>query len=383
MSKKSILAMVLLVLSLALVGCTQTPSSTPSSSTPESSGTPSSTAEIPEFVMAWGSELHTGVMNLTVGRPEAFADNDVHFDIIDPANFDLVKDGEVIAHLQFVLSKGGSEVATMFGQGHLDFGFSSNTAILSAVDAGTKVRILSPMQAEGIALVFPPESELSDWDSFVEHLNNTPDPVRIGYHSPVSAPRIVLEYVLKSEGISVTQDPNDGEADVLLVDLKGASNLLPSLTGQVVDAWVGPAHYPEEAEVQNLGKVVLTLQSFPGEWAGFPCCVFSARQEIIDNYPEVCQALTQIVHDCMVYATDHREELSEVIFERLGISAEAVMNSEIVFSTDPTEKWFSDIGIYYDAMQSMNQFSGAFAEASFADARALFTDFQFIENIAQ
>jgi len=338
---------------------------------------------VPELVVAWGSELHTGVMNLVVNRADLFADKPVHLNIIDAENYDLIQDGKVVAHLKFVLSKGGSEVATMFAQNVVDFGFSSNTSIFSAVDAGAKVKIISPLQSDGIALVFPPDTIIKDWDSLKRYLQSSKEPVKIGYHSPVSAPRIALEYVLTQQGIKITQDPGDASANVLLVDLKGSKNLLPSLNSKVVDAWVGPSHYPEAAEVEGLGKIVLNLKDFPeaGQWEDFPCCVFSARQEIIDNYPKACQAMTQLVTYCANKATEDRNTLAEVIFDTIGIPQQAVKNARINFTTRITDKWYSDLGVYFAAMTSMGQFNGDLKDVNYDQAKKMSIDQQFVEKV--
>ena len=370
--KKVTLALSALLLAGGLIGC--------GGSTPNS---PGSAEKVPELVVSWGSELHTGVMNMVVNRADLFSNESVHLDIIDAENYDLIQDGKVVAHLKFVLSKGGSEVATMFAQKIIDFGFSSNTAIFSAVDAGAKAKILSPLQSDGIALVFPPGSTINDWESLKKHLQSSREPVKIGYHSPVSAPRIALEYVLTQQGIKITQDPGDADADVLLVDLKGSSNLLPSLKSGVVDAWVGPSHYPEAAEVEGLGKVVLNLRDFPeaGQWENFPCCVFSARQDVIDDYPQACQAMTQLVTNCARHAIEDRDTLAEVIFATIGIPQQAVKNARINFVTSITDKWYSDIGVYFAAMTSMGQFNGDLKGMSYEQAKNLVIDPRFVEKV--
>jgi NitT/TauT family transport system substrate-binding protein len=372
LKKKVPLLLLSLLLIGGLIGCGGGSSTT---SAPEE--------KIPELVVAWGSELHTGVMNMIVNRADLFADKPVHLNIIDAENYDLIQDGAVVAHLKFVLSKGGSEVATMFAQNVIDFGFSSNTAVFSAVDAGAKVKIVSPLQSDGIALVFPPGSKINNWESLKKHLQSGKEPVKIGYHSPVSAPRIALEYVLKEQGIKITQDPGDASANVLLVDLKGSSNLLPSLKSKVVDAWVGPSHYPEAAEVEGLGKIVLNLRDFPeaGQWDDFPCCVFSARQEIIDSYPKACQAMTQLVTYCAHQATQDRDTLAEVIFATIGIPQQAVKNARINFVTRATDKWFSDLGVYFAAMTSMGQFNGDLKGVDYGQARNMVIDTQFVEKV--
>lgn len=328
-------------------------------------------SDIPNLSISWGNELHTGTMNVPLERVDYFKEKGVYFNPISKEQFELVKDGKKLALLNFIPSKGGSEAATLMGQEHLDIAFCSNTAILSAIDQGTKVKILAPIQTDGISLVFPEDSNFYGWEEVKSHIEKSDTPVKIGYHSPVSAPRIVLESVLKTEGLKVTEDPNDTNADVLLVDLKGSSNLLPSLTSKQVDAWVGPSHHPETAEVKGLGKIVLTLKDFPpaGKWENFPCCVVSAREEVLNEYPEVLNALVELVDENAKYSMENRKDVAKIISETIGVPEEAINNSEIKYTTNPSEKWLDGISIYSDALNDMNKFNGKLKDKNFEEVK--------------
>ena len=52
---------------------------------------------IPTITIGWANELHTGNAQLTKMIPEVFADNPVHLKPISSSQFELIKDGEVIA----------------------------------------------------------------------------------------------------------------------------------------------------------------------------------------------------------------------------------------------------------------------------------------------
>ncbi|MCT4507376.1 MAG: ABC transporter substrate-binding protein [Tepidibacter sp.] len=321
-------------------------------------------------------------MNIPLHKTENFKENDIYFNPISEQQFELMKNGKKLALFNFVPTKGGSEAATLMGQGHLDAAVCSNTAMLSAYDQGTDVKILCPIQTDGVSLVFGPDKDFYGWEEVKKYIQKSDVPVKIGYHSPVSGPRIVLESVLKTEGLNVTENPNDIEADVLLIDLKGSQNLLPSLTSKQVDAWVGPSHYPEAAEHENLGKIVLNLKDFPpkGKWENFPCCVFSAREEVMSKYPEVFDAMVQLITDDAKYCMKNKEDVADVLSNVIGVHEDVVKSSTITYTTNPTEKWIDGIKVYYTALDKMDKFNGRLKNKDFDEVKEKVFEFKYAEE---
>lgn len=88
-------------------------------------------------------------------------------------------------------------------------------------------------------------------------------PVKLGYHSPTSAPKILIEAALFEAGLRLTGDANatKGEADVLLVDLKSVANFNSALTSGQVDFWVAPAPTPQVAVLKKQGKMILDFKN--------------------------------------------------------------------------------------------------------------------------
>ncbi|KNF07905.1 ABC-type nitrate/sulfonate/bicarbonate transport system, periplasmic component [Gottschalkia purinilytica] len=335
--------------------------------------------EVPTISVSWGNELHTGIMHVPLKRVDDFKKKGTYFNPISNEQFELIKDDKKLALFNFIPTKGGSEVASLMSQKHLDAAFTSNTAILSAVDQGTPIKILSPIQTDGVALVFSPDKNFYGWEEVKKHIQGSNVPVKIGYHSPVSGPRIVLESVLKNEGLKVTEDPNNSKADVLLVDLKGSKNLLPSLSSKQVDAWVGPSHYPEAAEVEKLGKIVLNLKDFPpaGKWENFPCCVFAAREDILEKYPEVFEAMTELITENAKYTMEHKDDVSKIMAEIIGVPEEAIKASQIKYTTDPSEQWLSGIKVYVDALSNMGKLTGELKGKNFDEVKDKAFDFTY------
>ena len=112
-------------------------------------------AEIPTLNVGWGKSLHTGNMELL--RP------------LSDTQLELVKDGEVMAYLNVMITKGASENATLMSQGHMDIAYCSSTAMMTCYDSGTDVSILCPIQSGGVAIVAKADAPYNSFDELVEY----------------------------------------------------------------------------------------------------------------------------------------------------------------------------------------------------------------------
>jgi NitT/TauT family transport system substrate-binding protein len=376
-NKSTLVVISVLLISMLIAGCSNQSAQTPEPSKEEQS------EELPEIRLSWGNDLHTAIPYVPIKLVDEFKKTGVYFNPLSEDKFELIENGKKLAIISFIPTKGGSEVATLMGQNHLDAALTSNTAMLTAIDKGTDIKILHPVQTGGISLVFSPDKDFYGWEQVKDYIVNSNVPVKIGYHSPISGPRILMESILKEEGLKVTEDPGDASADVLLVDLKGANNLIPSLSGKQVDAWVGPTAYPETAEYRNLGKIVLKLEDFPpkGKWTNFPCCIFAVRQEIADNHPEVVKALTHLLDESCKFCMEKRPEAAEALSGFIGIEAEIIENATIRYTTDPSEEWLNGIKVYVDALNKMDKFSDRLKGKDFDEVVKQAFDFSFINEL--
>ena len=151
-------------------------------------------AELPAFKTGFIFTTHHSTFQVAASRGEAFRDLGVYLKpLVERESYELIKDGKPIAILDLVVAKSGSETATLFAQKHLDMGIASITAIMAGIDKGTPMKIVCPLQTEGMALVVPKDSPLTSWESLLQRVKDSKEPVKIGFHSPTSAPKIVLE----------------------------------------------------------------------------------------------------------------------------------------------------------------------------------------------
>lgn len=303
--------------------------------------------------------------------------------MIDKQQYELYKGQEKIALVNTIVTKGSSETAVMMGQGRIDCCVNSSTGMISGYDQGTDIQMLCPIHVDGISLVFAPGSEVYGWEAVEKTIKDSPVPFRIGFHSPTSAPRVLVQAALERSGLKVTLDPNDEKADVLLVNLNGSKNLLSSLTNNIVDAWTGPSHHPELAENMGFGKIALKLKDFPpqGLWLDFPCCVFAASKKFITEQPEIVQGLVNLLTWSANWCQNNRDEAAPILAGIIGVPEDVVKKAEIVFTTKPTQKWLDGEGLYVEMLNRLGMFDGRMKGKKFDEVKDVIFNFQFINNV--
>lgn len=196
------------------------------------------TEKLPVINFSYGFTTHHQGFTVTLQKGEAFKEFGVYFKpVIEKEKYDLYKDGKRLARFNVIVTKSGAEAASLFAQKHLDMTVNSFPAMLSAIDNGTQIKVLAPIQADGIAMVGSFNGPVKDWNSLMKFIKESKTPVKIGYHSPTSAPKILLEAALFEEGLRLTGDASmtKKDADILLVDLKSIANFNVALTSKQVD----------------------------------------------------------------------------------------------------------------------------------------------------
>ena len=291
-------------------------------------------------------------------------------------------DGTPLAVLNFIVSKSGSETSTLFAMNRLDIGLSSSTAFMSGIDKGTKMKILCPLHVDGMSMVFPADSKINGYEAVSAAIKNSKTPFKLGYHSPTSAPRIVFEGALHKAGYKITGNPNDVDADILMVDLKSTSNLIPALLSRQVDCWVGPAPHPAVAEYKHVGHIGLNSRDLlpKGLWTDFPCCVMGASDQMIAENPEVVQAMTDLMTLAAKWSNTNKIETAKISADWIGVPQSAVEKSTIIYTTDPTENWMKGEGVFLAMLNSMNKFKGKMKDAELAAAAPVLYDFSFVKK---
>ncbi len=345
---------------------------------------PVSGQDVPVLKVGYIFTTHHTPLMVAATKGDEFKSMGVYLrPLIPKEKYELVDNGKKIAILDLVANKSGAETATLFAQKHMDLAMASVTAIMAGIDKGTPIKILGPLQTEGMALVMPKDSPVNGWNDLLTLIQESKQPVKIGYHSPTSAPKIVLEGALRQAGIQVTGDPNDLSAKVLLVDLKDTPNLIPALNSKQVEGIVGPSPFPEVAVTRGVGKIVLDLRDLPpsGYWHDFPCCVTAAREEIAAKNPEIVQKFVEMVVRCNEWCDKNKAEAGILTAAWIGVPAEVGKASSLVFLPNFTDGWMRGAGIYMDILNKMGNFKGKLNDKKLEDVKPVLFDLRFIDQV--
>lgn len=339
---------------------------------------------IPTINMAWDFDLHAAALLAAVSKQDSFKDSGYYLKaVVEKEQYELCKaDGTKMALINTIVTKGSSETAVMMGQGEIDCCVNSSTGMMGGIDQGTDIRFLCPIHVDGISLVVDPDSPIDSWKDFMSYIKGSQVPVKVGYHSPTSAPRVLIQKVMMDAGLDVSEDPENMEADVTLVNLNGSKNLLPSLSNDLVDAWVGPSHHPEMAENEGVGKIAVKLADFPpkGQWLDFPCCVFAATDEQIEKNPEIYDAMVDLLTYSANWCQENKEEAAPVLSQIVGIPEEVVKEASIVYTTSPTKNWYTGEKLYVDMLNTLGIFEGDMKGKTYDEVKDSLFYFDFLEN---
>ena len=345
---------------------------------------PAMASDVPKLNMGYVFTTHHTPLLVAAVRGDAFKGTGAYMETIVPKQkFRLMSDaGQPLAELNLLVSKSGSETITLFAMNQMDLAVASSTAFMSGVDKGTKVKALCPLHVDGMAMVFPADSTVTGYDQVAAAIKASKTPFKIGYHSPTSAPRVVFEGALHNAGFKITGDPNDADADILMVDLKSTSNLIPALLSKQVDCWVGPAPHPSVAEFKGVGHIALDSRDLPpeGKWHDFPCCVMGASEALIAEHPEVVQAMTDLMTASAKWCNANKVDAAKITAKWIGAPEEALVKSAIIYTTDPTENWLNGEQMFIDMLRSMNKLKGKLKDTDPVATRALLFDFSFVDN---
>lgn len=338
--------------------------------------------ELATYQIGYGFSSHEAAFMVAAAQGKNISSQTYLEEVAARQKYKLMVDGKALAYVEVVTTTGGNQAMQLMSQGHLDLSLNSSAALMASVDQGGTMQAICGIHTGGIAVVAPIDFPAAGWDEFLVVVKASKNPVKVGYHSPTSAPVILFEAAIKQAGLTTTADPNDRNADILLVDLKDTKNLLPAMNSKQVDAWVGPSPHPEVAQVTGAGKVILDMKDMPpkGQWDDFPCCVATASAEMIADHPDVVQAFVDVMHQASIYAMAHPDQLATDMADWCGVPLEAAQKNTVKYTVEPTDKWFAGEQIIFQALKDTGKISNALLSLDFEQAKEVLFDFSFVNK---
>ena len=345
---------------------------------------PAFAEDVPTLRASVSFSTHQEAFTVAMAKGPEFKDLGVWLEpVVEREKFDLYENGKKVARLNLIISKGGSETSALFAQNHLDLALNSTPAMLAAIDRGTKIKILAPLQADGIAMATRTDIDVKGWDAFQDYVKKSKKPVTVGYHSLTSAPKIIFESAMSHNGLKTTGNANatKEEADILMVDIKSMSNVIPSFIAKQIEFAVVNTPTSEVIEAKKQGHIVLQMKELPpkGEWESFPCCCVAGSDAIVKAHPEAVAAYVKLITESSKWCMANKLEAAKVTSEWYGLDADIIAKADIEFSTKVTPTWLNNAERYPEMLNQLGQLTGALKGKKLADVYDLVFDFQFTE----
>ena len=122
-----------------------------------------------------------------------------------PDTADLIVNGVPVAEIKLVGGDAGPQVMQMAATNVVQMGYVGVPPTIAAIDKGTPVKIINPVNTEGSGLVVDVNAPVTDWKSFVtwaQQRSAAGNPLKIAAPGKGSIQDVMLQYALKDSGIT-------------------------------------------------------------------------------------------------------------------------------------------------------------------------------------
>lgn len=315
-----------------------------------------SSPSLPLLRIAHAPHDHHSPLYVAALNPDYFKNNGGIYlrEITFQRDYELVGPQGPLALVSIQQSSGGSEIIRKLAEHHFDMAFGGVPAILQFIDQGGKLRIVAPVMTEGAGVLISKKIPVANWQEFTAYVKQSPRPVRIGYKMEVSVQSVIFDQALKESGITASKDLDDPRAEIILVNLFGEKNLVPSLEQQMIDGFVVMQPFLALAESKGLGKVITLLKDLPAKesWAGTPCCALAADDGFAQENPAAVEGLVSLMLRASNFIAAEPETSAALIAKWLNLPADVEQKSlpTIEFLGEYNEQWEKNMRLWIRVM---------------------------------
>jgi NitT/TauT family transport system substrate-binding protein len=156
-------------------------------------------------------DMHSAALHIALKKWQYF--NDTYGVALKPRDptmarpdmADLIVNGVTVAQVKLVGGDAGPQVMQMAATDIVQMGYVGVPPAIAAIDKGTPVKIINPVNTEGSGLVVDINAPVTDWNSFVnwsQQRSAEGKPLKIAAPGKGSIQDVMLQYALRDSGIS-------------------------------------------------------------------------------------------------------------------------------------------------------------------------------------
>lgn len=215
----------------------------------------------------------------------------------------------------------GGDLMTAMASGEVDVGYLGITPVLSSIEKGVPVKVVSGVQTEGSGIAVSNESGINQASDFKGKAIATPGEASIQY--------MLLAYYLKENGMST---------DDLNVSAMKVAPMNDALNANKIDGMLTYEPYVTIA-VENGNKLFIDSgEILPGH----PCCVVAASDKFINDHPDELKDIVDIHANATKYIQDNPKkaaaDLPKDIVSDVSVEEKAISGINFISGLNDTFK---------------------------------------------
>ncbi len=181
----------------------------------------------------------------------------------------------------------GGDLMTAMASGDVDVGYVGITPVLSSIDKGVPVKVISGVQTGGSGIVVDNDSGISSAKDLVGKSIATPGDSSIQY--------MLLKYYLKQNNIDIK--------DVQVSAMKVPS-MNDALKSGKIDGMLTYEPYVTTAVSDGNKELINSSEILPDH----PCCVIAASEDFLKEHPDEAKKIVSIHDNATKYVEEHPDE---------------------------------------------------------------------------
>ena len=186
----------------------------------------------------------------------------------------------------------GGDLMTAMASGDVDVGYVGITPVLSSIEKGVPVKVISAAQTEGSGIVVAKNSEIQSVSDLAGKKIATPGDASIQH--------MLLKYYLKENGMSID-------------DLKVSAMKVPSMNDALktnrIDGMITFEPYVTIAEESGARVLVNSSEILPNH----PCCVVVASDDFIKNHENETKTILEIHENATAFVNNNTDEAAGLL----------------------------------------------------------------------
>lgn len=208
--------------------------------------------------------------------------------------------------VELVQFNNGGDLMTAMASGKVDIGYVGIAPVLSSIEKGVPVKIISAAQNEGSGIIVSNNSGITSPSGLVNKNVATPGEASIQY--------VLLNYYLKQNGLNISQ---------MNVSAMKTPSINDAINTNKLDAGVTFQPFVSSSEANGNKVLATSSEILPNH----PCCVVVASQSLIDKNPKLVKEIVNIHVNATNYINNNTQSNVSAVVKLLP---DSIVSNETV-----------------------------------------------------